>query len=140
VQSPLSVTWEQLELSASKVRLLAHVKRLAPINAPMTVKFEVPPMARMTLGRTSFEVQANSAADELTEPIELTYSQLPVQDLVARVTASGAGGGVNYAVPYRFGRTAATAASPKIDGPAVIFNGRPMGQSISLDAKPTTSP
>jgi hypothetical protein len=105
-QLPLTVTWEQLELSTTKLRMRAHIKRIAPIAAPLSIQIEVPSMARMTVGRTMFDVPANVAADELVEPVELTYTQLPVQDVVLRVTASNAGGGFKAAVPYRFGRIA----------------------------------
>jgi len=135
LQSPITVTWEQLELSASKVRLMAHIKRVGPMNVPLAVRIELPPGARMTIGKTSFELSPNAAADEVFEPVELAYGQLPMHDLVLHVTGGGAGGGVSYAVPYRFGRTAPEQVAPKAHGPSQIINGRDMGKAISLDPK-----
>ena len=129
------VTWEQLELSSSKVRLLAHIKRFAPMPVLLNVRIEVPAIAKVTIGRTAFEVPANSVADEVTEPFELTYAQMPVGDVVIRVTGVGQGGGLNAAVPYRFGRTVPDELAPRADGPEVIKNGRNWGPSISLDKK-----
>ncbi len=133
VQAPMVVTWEQLELSSSKVRLMAHIKRLAPMQAPVNVRIDVPAIARMTIGRTSFDLPANTAADELNEPVELTYPQMPVGDLVLRVTAVGQGGGAVAVVPYRFGRAPVEQTAPTADGPSVIRNGRDLGPSIPLD-------
>ena len=133
LQSPITVTWEQLALSSTKARLFAHINRLGPLGMPLKVRIEVPENAKLTIGRTSFELPVTSAAAEHLEPIELTYEQLPVRDVVLHVSGTGAGGGVSYAVPYRFGRTAATAASPTADGPAVIIKGRDLGPSIQLD-------
>lgn len=135
VQAPMVVTWEQLELSSSKVRLMAHIKRFAPMPVPLNVRIDLPEIAKMTIGRSSFEVPANSAADEVTEPVELTYSQMPVGDVVIHVTAVGPGGGVNAAVPYRFGRAEPEVVAPKADGPELIKNGRNLGSSISLDKR-----
>lgn len=135
LQSPITVTWEQAALSSTKARLFAHINRLGPLGIPLTVRIEVPPQAMLTIGRTTFELPVASAAAEHIEPIELTYSQLPVNDVVLHVTGTGVGGGVNYAVPYRFGRTAATHASPKAEGPTVIIKGRDLGPSIQLDKK-----
>ena len=135
LQSPITVTWEQLELSASKVRLMAHIKRMGPLGVPLAVRIELPPNARMTIGKTSFELAPNAAADEVLEPVELTYGQLPMHDVVLHVTGGGQGGGVSYAVPYRFGRSAPELAAPKADGPSQVINGRDLGKSISLDPK-----
>ena len=124
VQAPMMVTWEQLELSSSKVRLMAHIKRLAPMPAPLNVRIEVPVIARMTIGRTAFELPPNAAADEVNEPVELTYPQMPVGDLLLRVSAVGQGGGAVAAVSYRFGRPPLDQAPPTADGPQVTRNGR----------------
>ncbi len=132
--SPISVTWEQLELSTTRLRARAHIKRLAAMG-PLAVRIEVPSMARMTIGRTLIDVPANSAADEITESIELTYGQVPVQDLVLHVSGGGQAGGVSYAVPYRFGRVLPVESRPTADGPKVIINGRNLGPSIPLEKK-----
>lgn len=112
LQARLSVSWEPLELRTSKARVMAHLKRLGPTGA-LSVRIEVPPMARMTMGRTMFDVPANTSPDEVLEPIEVTYDQLPVQDLVLHVTGTGPNSDLSYAVPYRFGRTAATQPKPE---------------------------
>ncbi len=135
VQAPMVVTWEQLELSSTRVRLMAHIKRFAPMPVALSVRIEAPAIAKMTIGRSSFEVPANSSADEVTEPVELTYAQMPVGDVVIRVTGAGQGGGVNAAVAYRFGRAEPEVATPKADGPELIKNGRNLGPSIPLDKR-----
>ncbi len=135
LQSPITVTWEQLELTTSKARVMLHIKRLAPMGVPLEVKVEVPSMARMTIGKTSFELSPNAAADERLEAIELTYGQLPVQDLVVHVKGVGQGSGVSHALPYRSGRVGPQVAVPTADGPSQVINGKDLGKTISLDPK-----
>ena len=129
--SPISVTWEQLELSTTRLRARAHIKRLAAMG-PLAVRIEVPSMARMTIGRTLIDVPATSAADEITESIELTYGQVPVQDLVLHVSGGGQAGGVSYAVPYRFGRPPPEERGPAATGVAPMKGGKSFGPSVPL--------
>ncbi len=133
--APVTVKWEKLELTASKARLMARINRNVALNTPVTVRIEVPANANMVIGRTSFELPANSLPSEFVEPVELHYGQLPVQDAVLHVKAGGPSGGFSYDVPFRFGRAAPGAEAPVPSGEHVINNGKDLGPAIPLDAK-----
>lgn len=130
--APITVTWEVIELTDTHAAVIAHIKRLAVVPYPLSVRIEVPAGATVSSGRTSFDVLRNEAPDEVSEKFEVTYPRRPANDLMLRVSGGTRAGGVSAAVPYRFGRSEPKTQPVAPEGDSVVINGRDLGPSVPL--------
>ncbi len=81
---PITVSWEVVEITDTHAALVAHVKRVAAVPYPLSVRLDLPPGASLIAGRASFDVPRNEAADEIIEAFEVTYAHRPLNDLMLR--------------------------------------------------------
>ena len=133
LQAPLSASWEQRSLTSGGASLVAHVKRIAPMNMKVLVRIEVPAGAKLTTGRPQFVLPENAEASEVTEPVELTFDPVPAGDLMLRVDSESQEAGFHFFTAYRFGRAAPalpTAVQP--EGPPVKKGDRNLGSSVPI--------
>ena len=133
--APVSVAWVVVAQTATGARLEAHIRRAAPVPYPLGVTLEVPEGVTVLSGHTAFDVPANASADEVVEPLELTYAHVPAKDLLLRLVGGTRAIGVSAAVPYRFGRASPTLQHVAPSGESVVINGRDLGPSISLNSR-----
>lgn len=134
VSGPVSVTWETVTLTDSSAKVIAHIRRWSVLPGPLTVRLEVPSGVAMASGRTSFEVPANEHPDEVLEVFELRFEQKPQRDLVLKVNGQWPGGGLSFAVPFRFGRSEPLQPTVTATGTPLVINGRQLGPSVVLPA------
>ncbi|MBL9039092.1 MAG: hypothetical protein JNG84_11290 [Archangium sp.] len=104
LQGAVSASWQPLEVTGTHARLLMHVKRTALLTTPVTVRVELPPGATMRVGRTYIELPAGVA--ELNEPVEISYAQLPMHELVLTVTGTKDATTASTQARHRLGRPA----------------------------------
>ncbi len=95
----VTATWQQVSLSPQRAEVVAKID-YGPSASPITVQLELPNGARVTHGRTFFELQPASERKTHVEPLSIASDALPVGDLVMVVT----GPSLTLREAYGFGR------------------------------------
>lgn len=131
-ESPLKVRWEQVSLTPTSARLVAHVERVNALPVPLMMRVEAPAGVTLEQGRAKVELPANDAATDVTETFTLSFTKLPETDLVLLVDGDNQAMGFHYKAVYRFGRAEPVEQPPAATGPALYRGGKSFGNSVPL--------
>jgi hypothetical protein len=135
-KTPLSVSWNERQLSPHSAVLEARAQYNGPFDMPLHLVVQVPAGATLTKGEPQLDVPPQVTATTVVYVYEVSFEQVPAGDLVLVADAKSQVTGVHATSAYRFGRPAPQAQVPQANGPDLKMNGVDFGHAIPLQPAP----
>lgn len=131
VRAPIAAHWQTEPGDKNSAHLTAHIQRFSTINAPIDVRFEVPPGVKITPAAESFRIPAGGPV-ELVRGFEVTWAEPPATDLLLVVDSRASDFGLHAEDAFRFGRPAPQPIRPERGPDCLKINGRDFGHPVQM--------